>query len=162
MPEVNLRFVALTNGLMYRIGQSWPLTGVVLERYSSGQIKSRSGVVNGRLEGLSEGWHTNSVRQVGEPFRAGKSHGLRRKWYASGRLLSTAEIVAGQLHGVFRQWHENGRMAEEIPMRHGQPHGVSRAWFPDGALKARACLVAGNVQEQEYFEDNGMRLASPK
>src|SRR5689334_3873751 len=45
-----------------------PFTGIVLEYYGGGQLKSRSCVSNGLLEGLSEGWYTNSVLQVTEHF----------------------------------------------------------------------------------------------
>jgi antitoxin component YwqK of YwqJK toxin-antitoxin module len=124
-----------------------------IERYPDGRIKSRSAVSNGVLEGLSEGWHTNGVKQVEEYFHAGVSHGRRVKWYESGRKCSEAAIVNGKIEGVFRRWHENGVLAEEIPMANNRPEGLSRAYYPSGCLKAEATLRDGKVVAQQFWKD---------
>ena len=45
--------------------------------YEGGTIQSRSHVLNGVLNGLSEGWYTNGILQVAEHFEQGNS--VRRR-----------------------------------------------------------------------------------
>ncbi|MBL9137533.1 MAG: toxin-antitoxin system YwqK family antitoxin [Verrucomicrobiales bacterium] len=145
--------------LVQRDGQWWlrdpsiPFTGMLVDFYESGVRKSRSTVVDGRLEGLSEGWHPDGQRQVVEHFRSGISHGQRTKWHPNGRLLSEADIMDGRIEGVFRRWHENGILAEEMEMKRGVAHGFSRAYHASGCLKAEVRLNSGNVVEQRFWKD---------
>lgn len=153
LPEVPRASLALKDGKLFRPGQSAPFTGTVVEHYAPKQLQSRSVVSNGVLHGLSEGWHTNGVRQVEEHFVHGVSEGVRLKWYPNGAKLSEANIVGGKLNGIFRRWHETGRLAEQIELRDDQPHGESLAYFPSGCLKARVRMEAGKVVSREAFQD---------
>lgn len=144
------------DGRMYHTNATTPFTGVMRDVHPDGTLKSRSCLADGRLEGLSEGWHTNGVKQIEEHFHAGVSHGLRTKWHENGRKLSEGQIVEGRLDGVFRRWHADGTLAEEIPMAAGQPNGLSRAFYPSGCLKAEAHLKAGQVIDQKHWQDGEM------
>lgn len=152
-PEVPRSSLVLKDGRLFRPAQGEPFTGTVVEHYSSGRLQSRSVVSNGLLHGLSEGWHTNGVRQVSENFIAGVSEGVRVKWHPSGAKLSEATIVGGKLNGTFRRWHENGRPAEQIELRDDQPHGESLAFYPSGFLKTRVRVERGEVRARETFAD---------
>ena len=148
-------------GRLFRAGQSAPFTGWMSETYPSGAKQSRSQVVKGLLEGVSEGWHTNGQCAVKEHFHEGVSHGLRTKWYANGAKMSEVMIVRGKLHGTFRRWHENGTLAEQIEMRQGDAEGPSLAYYPSGFLKAQARLDHGKVCEQRFWPDGARRDPSP-
>lgn len=139
------------DGLFFEADGTNLFTGFVTENHPTGEPKSRSAVAEGRLHGLSEGWHTNGVRQVEEHFVAGRSHGLRTKWHPSGQKASEAPIVSGQIEGVFRRWHENGALAEEITLARGVPNGPARSWHPDGSLKASATMKDGQVVQQKFY-----------
>ena len=56
-----------------------PFTGFMLEQYASGQLKSRSFLLDGVLHGVSEGWYPNGVLQVREHFENGASVGSQEK-----------------------------------------------------------------------------------
>src|SRR5262245_24467139 len=155
--EVHRSQLELRENRWYVVGQNVPYTGLVLETYEAGTLKSRSTISNGLLEGLSEGWYTNGQRQVAEQFRAGVSHGRRTKWHRDGRLLSEADIVNGQVHGLFRRWHEDGSLAEEMTLQNGQPDGASRAFYPSGFVKAEARFRLGKVLVQRFWNDGEVR-----
>jgi antitoxin component YwqK of YwqJK toxin-antitoxin module len=152
-PEVPRAALVLKDGRLYRPNQSAPFTGVIVERYESRQLQSRSVVSNGVLHGLSEGWHTNGLRQVEEHFVNGVAEGVRLKWHPSGAKLSEATIVGGKLHGTFRRWDEQGRLAEQIALVADQPHGESVAFFPSGCVKTRVRLERGQVVSRASFKD---------
>lgn len=153
LPEVPRASLVLKDARLHRPAQAASFTGTVVEHYAPKQLQSRSVVSNGLLHGLSEGWHTNGVRQVAEHFVNGVSEGVRVKWYPSGAKLSEATIVGGKLHGPFRRWHENGRLAELIEVRDDQPHGESLAYYPSGCLKVRVRLERGQSVATETFKD---------
>lgn len=120
-------------------------SGWMVEMYPSGQKKSRSQVVNGRLHGLSEGWYPDGMLEVQEYFAEGVAEGPVKKWYPDGTLRSEGVAQAGKLEGVFRRWHPNGVMAEEITLREGQPHGPARAWDVNGTLLKEVIMEAGEI-----------------
>lgn len=155
-PEATAEQLVKREGRMYRTNQSEPFTGALVERFPNGAMKSRSLLVAGLLEGVSEGWYTNGQMQVREYFKAGVSHGLRAKWYPHGALLSESSIQEGEHHGTFRRWHENGRLAEAVEMKHGQPDGISLSYYPSGCLKARTQMQNGKVVEQKFWNDGEM------
>src|SRR5262245_50193024 len=79
-PKERLRNeLEMKDGRMYYAGK--PFSGIVFDQYEEGKIKSRSTVSNGLLEGLSEGWYTNGVKQVTEHFSRGVSQGARIKYH---------------------------------------------------------------------------------
>jgi antitoxin component YwqK of YwqJK toxin-antitoxin module len=138
-----------------------PFTGIVVDLYPDGTRMSRAPVSLGKVEGLSEGWFTNGVKQVEERFADGVSHGLRTKWHPNGEKASEATIVEGRIEGVFRRWDTNGVLAEEITMKAGVPHGPARAYFASGYLKASAEMADGQVVSQRFWNDREQYADSP-
>lgn len=145
--------LTLREGAWYRARNTSPFTGVMVETYETGQQKSRSEIVNGLIEGLSEGWHTNGQRQIAEHFHKGISHGLRTKWHANGNKLSEVQIVYGKLEGTFRRWSEDGALFQEIEMTQGNPEGVSRAYYRSGFVRTEVRIHDGKVQDQKLWKD---------
>jgi antitoxin component YwqK of YwqJK toxin-antitoxin module len=151
--EVPRQALELVDGRLCLTGAPQPFSGLMVERWENGALKSRSALAHGLLEGLSEGWHTNGQVQVRESFHAGVSHGLRAKWFASGRKESEGMIVNGKHSGLFRRWHEDGSLAQEIQMSEGNPQGLARAYYPSGFVKAEVRLRAGQVLERKFWKD---------
>jgi antitoxin component YwqK of YwqJK toxin-antitoxin module len=164
-PEVLASELARREGRLYHGNQKHPFSGVMLERYAGGGLKSRSVVHNGVLDGLSEGWHTNGQFQVREFFKQGVAHGRREKWHENGSKMSAGEIVEGKHEGVFRRWHENGTLAEELTLRRGEPDGLARTFYPSGFLQAQVTLKNGAVLEKKSWADGelkgGLAVAGP-
>lgn len=153
--------LVLQAGSWHLPGQSNGFTGLLVDTYPDGVLKSRSAVSNGFLEGLSTGWHTNGQPQIEEHFRASLSEGLRVKWFPDGRKLSEANIVAGKLEGTFRRWHDNGQLAEQMEMKSGEPDGVAFAYYPSGFVKARTRVENGKVLDQKVWPDGEQREPLP-
>jgi antitoxin component YwqK of YwqJK toxin-antitoxin module len=130
-------------------------TGYLVEYYtgsSTNQLRSRSMIRDGKLNGLSEGWFAGGEPQVAETFIDGKSHGTRVKWHRNGVKEAEDAIEHGELSGPCRKWHENGQLAEQMTMVSGQADGQARSWHPDGSKKAEVRLEMGKVVEQEFWK----------
>jgi antitoxin component YwqK of YwqJK toxin-antitoxin module len=126
-----------------------------LEQVEDGgsQLKSRSVIRGGKLNGLSEGWFSDGQQQVAEVFVDGKSHGVRVKWHRNGQKAAEDAIVNGELNGPCRKWHDNGQLAEEMTMFNSQADGQARSWHPGGSQKAQVTLEMGKVIEQKFWEE---------
>jgi antitoxin component YwqK of YwqJK toxin-antitoxin module len=147
--EALLKELERRDGRLFAQGESNAFTGLVLERYDAGSVRSRSEMQEGVLHGISEGWYTNGVLQIQEHFTNGVSHGLRRKYHENGSLQSEGTVAGGRMEGTFRRWHTNGALAEEIPMVAGEAHGEARSFHPDGSPKARALIDHGKLVERK-------------
>ena len=159
-PEMLRVQLMLREGRYLRPGTTNRFTGLMIERRPDGALQARSQVSDGLLEGLSEGWHTNGIKQIEEHFHAGVSHGPRVKWHPNGQKLSEVRVVEGKLEGIFRRWHDNGQLAEEITLKAGQPEGLSRAFYPNGRLKAEATLHHGQPTQQQFWPENPSTVAT--
>ncbi|MDB4619294.1 hypothetical protein OAH15_01240 [bacterium] len=124
-----------------------------LQQVEANQLKSRSVVRGGKLNGLSEGWYSDGQQQVSEIFVDGKSHGMRVKWHRNGWKSAADAIESGVLNGPCRKWHDNGQLAEEMTMVDGQADGRARSWHPDGSQKAEVLLENGKVLKQQFWEE---------
>ena len=138
-------------------------TGYLIEYYPSGEadrlhqveninMKSRSLIENGKLNGLSEGWYPSGKKQIEEYFVNGKSHGIRIKWFSNGVKSTEDKIENGVLNGTCRKWHKNGQLAEEINMVDGNAEGTAYSWYADGSKKAEVQLKMGKVIEQKFSD----------
>jgi antitoxin component YwqK of YwqJK toxin-antitoxin module len=153
LPEAERKNLVFRDGRLFPAHGETFFTGIMIERYETGLLKSRSAISNGLIEGVSEGRYTNGLLQVREHFKHGTSNGVREKWDEKGNKMSEAVIVDGKLEGLFRRWHENGHLAEQIEMRRGVPNGTALAYFPSGFLKTEAKLQEGRLIEQRSWKD---------
>jgi len=152
-PEVPRDALILLNDRLHWISDTNRVfTGWMTETYSNGIPRSRSRVVDGRLNGLSEGWNAEGKIEVQESFLNGQADGLVTKWFPNGIKRSEGTAVGGSLQGTFRRWHSNGVLAEEITMDVGEPHGPARAWDEEGKLKAEVQMHRGTVVRQSRSE----------
>jgi antitoxin component YwqK of YwqJK toxin-antitoxin module len=153
LPEEERKNLVFRDGRLFPAHGETFFTGIMIERYETGLLKSRSAISNGLLEGVSEGRYTNGLLQVREHFKRGTSNGVREKWDERGNKISEALVVDGKLEGIFRRWHENGHLAEQIEMRRGVPDGTALAYFPSGFLKTEAKLQDGHLVEKRSWKD---------
>ena len=59
------------------------------------QLKSRSLIRGGKLNGMSEGWYLDRQQQVSEIFVDGKMHRVRVKWYRNAQKAAEDSIMNG-------------------------------------------------------------------
>lgn len=160
LTEVPRSELACREGRLYRLHETNPFAGFLVEFHDDGSLKSRSRIAHGLLHGPSKGWHTNRQLAVREYFQNGISHGLRTKWHPNGQKLSEVTVVDGKLQGTFQSWHANGEHAEEIELKDGQPDGLSKAYYASGYLKAQARLRNGALLNRTLWKDGERRDAS--
>lgn len=149
--EARMEELVLQDGILRWSGSQEVFNGRLVSREKDGHLRSASEVKDGRLHGLSEGWHENGTLQVSERFLRGSSNGLRTKWRADGTRESEAEIRNGRLDGRFTRWNESGLRIEEAFFKDGVPVGEARQWHPDGSLRSWCRLESGRPVESKQW-----------
>lgn len=155
--EVPRRLLVLRDGRLYEPDQSAPFTGIMVEFYPNQARLSRSEIIDGQLNGVSEMWYPNGQLEVREHFKDSVSDGLREKWYENGARKSEAHIVHGKIEGIFQSWHQNGELAERIPMKNGEPDGTALAFYDSGFVKAQTRVAHGDVLERHSWPDGELK-----
>ncbi len=151
--KVALSKLEQRDGIYYLGTEDVAFSGVALEEYPSGSIKSSTRYEAGKPHGESLGYYENGQIQVREVFRDGVSHGTRTKWYTDGVKQSEGRIVGGEFDGLFSRWDEEGRLLMEVELKSGVPHGTSRSWYTGGALKSEVVMENGREISRQEFED---------
>ncbi len=159
--EVVITNIFKTNGIIWKMGDTKPFTGDLLDLYPDGKILSRSEIKKGKLQGVSRGYYTNAVLQIQEHFVGGVSDGLREKWYPDGKLQMRGMIVAGEFHGDFSRWHTNGQLSEVLKMNKGKADGEAFSYYPSGYRKSFARITAGDLSSQVLWKDGELKGSEP-
>jgi antitoxin component YwqK of YwqJK toxin-antitoxin module len=158
LPTANRQQLENRQGQFFLTGGVHAFTGWMIDNHADGTVKLRTSLVDGRLHGISEGWHSNGVQELREAFNQGLAEGVRTTWYPNGRQRSEGTLVAGLQQGEFRQWYESGVLAARVEFKDGKPHGRSQAWFPSGYLKAEALMSQGQVSARHFYQDGEQRV----
>ena len=92
-----------------------PFTGVAVEEFENGGVRSEISYLNGVQSGLS------------------------RDWYPSGQLRSESEFLDNSLHGESQEWFESGALKEKATYETGIELYRSQ-WAEDGTLLEQRSL----------------------
>ena len=102
-------------GLLFKIGSDTPFSGIMIDRYWSGQKRAEGYFKDGKREGLFTGWHENGQKSGELYFKDGKEEGLHTQWHENGQKRAELYFKDGKQEGLFTGWHENGqKQVEEV------------------------------------------------
>jgi len=111
--DISSKEVIIKNGLLYKIGESDPFTGIVRgysrEGYRSCKMKYEKKYKNGIRQGNTKFWYPNGKLESVEPYSGGTINGVITRYYKSGKIKSRIHIVDDQRGGSKGEqfWDEN-------------------------------------------------------
>ncbi len=120
-----------------------PLDGHVTERFADGARKRDANYRNGRLHGVTQGWHPNGQLDYARTYRDGLEEGVHRGWYSSGRRRFAYRYHRGVADGMSEQWYESGQAYTRFQYEDGQELGQQQMWNGDGTLRANYVIRDG-------------------
>jgi len=74
------------DSLLYITDSPMPFTGVIVEFYINGRLKSFSEYKDGLQDGLGVLWHPSGGIEVYHEYRRGKEHGASLRWMGFGEM----------------------------------------------------------------------------
>ena len=147
----------------YKVNSDKPFSGLIINKYDSGQKKSKGFLTNGKEDGIWTYWYKDhpvnyfrlymdnimdnlpyifydSWENFGQKskevdFLNGKKDGLSTEWYENGNIEVQRTFNNGELDGLNTQWYENGQKKVEGTFKDGKKVGFPKRWNKDGSVK---------------------------
>lgn len=124
--------------LAWKIGmmtyRNAPFSGVLMERYADGRVKSKTEYVNGKRHGIAMQWYPDGIVKEVRYYTAGAKVGVHTGWWPHGEVRFSYAFKDGVYHGDFREWYESGQPARAFYYQDGRETGAQKAWRENGKL----------------------------
>jgi antitoxin component YwqK of YwqJK toxin-antitoxin module len=127
--RVNEEYLNFDDDLRIYCGQ--PFSGVGVETFGDGRLKSET------------------------PYLDGLPSGICREWYSNGSKKKEWTAIHGPVHGQYTEWYENGSLKVWGDYRYGTALSY-KEWNPQGELVTEITLAAdspmhGLIKRLEQF-----------
>jgi antitoxin component YwqK of YwqJK toxin-antitoxin module len=101
--EISTKETVFKRGLLYKIGEREPFTGVVTgfsrEGYRKRKMKFEKRYQDGIRQGDTRFWYPNGKLESVEPYTHGKINGVITRYHEDGKIKSRIHIVNNQRGG---------------------------------------------------------------
>jgi len=133
--------VSETNGVV--LVDQQPFSGHVLEHFANGELKRDATYHDGKLQGLTRGWHDNGRLDYARTYSAGLEEGTHEGWYENGSRRFEYHFSKGLSEGISKQWYRNGKPYTLFHFANGQETGQQQMWDTEGKLRANFVIRDG-------------------
>ncbi|MDG1734936.1 MAG: hypothetical protein P8H94_03725 [Crocinitomicaceae bacterium] len=152
-----------------------PVTGIIYDTLSNGQLKYETSMKNGVRLGKSRIWYENGISGVAI-FSLNKK---KRRWlyseqidsydgawkikyyHKNGNLLSkekTIDLVAGgPFKHLFKEWYDNGQIKSREARQVKKSKIVQTYWYENGQIKKKAKWL-NNSGKNECWDEEGNKI----
>ena len=130
------------NGWLYK---GRPFNGYMVESGIDGRVLYKLPIINGREEGIAEGWFDTGEKLMVRHFTNGLQQGRFIQWWPNGNQRYMFNYVAGKMHGQQWVFYPNGQKRQENNFTDGQLDGMQRAWTADGKLTSNYAVKRNHL-----------------
>ena len=162
----------------YEINSEEPFSGLIINKYESGQKHTKGYLTNGREDGIWTWWYEGSPKNhirlyldnildnlpylfydswenYGQKrkevdFLDGTKDGLSTEWYENGQKKQEGTYKDGKEDGLWTGWYDNGQKEIEGTFKDGKPDGLSTLWYENGQKRQE-----GTENEWTYWNEDG-------
>ena len=162
----------------YQINSEEPFSGLIINKYESGQKHTKGYLTNGREDGYWTWWYEGSPKNhirlyldnildnlpylfydswenYGQKRKVvdyldGTKDGLSTEWYENGQKKEEGTYKDGKEDGLWTGWYDNGQKEIEGTFKDGKPDGLSTLWYENGQKRQE-----GTENEWTYWNEDG-------
>ena len=162
----------------YEINSEEPFSGLIINKYESGQKHTKGYLTNGREDGIWTWWYEGSPKNhirlyldnildnlpylfydswenYGQKRKVvdyldGTKDGLSTEWYENGQKKEEGTYKDGKEDGLWTGWYNNGQKELEGTFKDGKPDGLSTLWYENGQKRQE-----GTENEWTYWNEDG-------
>ena len=118
----------------YKINSDKPFSGLIVNKYESGQKYTKGYLTNGRKDGIWTWWYENGQKSKEVDYFDGKTLDvLYKKWDDNGQN-EEGTLKDRKLDGFVTEWYENGQKKYETIYKDGKLIS-KKEWIEHGSLK---------------------------
>ena len=164
--------------IYYEINSEEPFSGLIINKYESGQKHTKGYLTNGREDGYWTWWYEGSPKNhirlyldnildnlpylfydswenYGQKRKVvdyldGTKDGLSTEWYENGQKKEEGTYKDGKEDGLWTGWYDNGQKEIEGTFKDGKPDGLSTLWYENGQKRQE-----GTENEWTYWNEDG-------
>ena len=164
--------------IYYEINSEEPFSGLIINKYESGQKHTKGYLTNGREDGYWTWWYEGSPKNhirlyldnildnlpylfydswenYGQKRKVvdyldGTKDGLSTEWYENGQKKEEGTYKDGKEDGLWTGWYNNGQKEIEGTFKDGKPDGLSTLWYENGQKRQE-----GTENEWTYWNEDG-------
>ena len=122
----------------YKINSDKPISGLIINKYDSGQKKSKGFLTNGKEDGIWTYWYKdhpiNYFRLYIDNIMDNLPYIFYDSWENFGQKSKEEDYLDGILDRLYTEWYENGQMKFEGTFKDGKLIS-SKEWNKDGSVK---------------------------
>lgn len=148
--------VFLVLGGIYNHQGYGPKEGIYITYYNEfpTQIKSKQHYNFGRLDGISEQFHSNGQLKSSLTYNLDTLDGLAKEFYDNGQLKVAYKNHRNQIHGVYLSYYDNGQTKVQHNFVKGKLVGRQKTYYKNGRLK-NSCYYKNNIGTYQSYYNNG-------
>ena len=164
--------------IYYEINSEEPFSGLIINKYESGQKHTKGYLTNGREDGYWTWWYEGSPKNhirlyldnildnlpylfydswenYGQKRKVvdyldGTKDGLSTEWYENGQKKEEVTYKDWKEDGLWTGWYDNGQKEIEGTFKDGKPDGLSTLWYENGQKRQE-----GTENEWTYWNEDG-------
>jgi|TARA_B110000495_G_scaffold176487_1_gene168003 antitoxin component YwqK of YwqJK toxin-antitoxin module len=167
----------------YEIISEEPFSGLIINKYESGQKHTKGYLTNGREDGYWTWWYEGSPKNhirlyldnildnlpylfydswenYGQKRKVvdyldGTKDGLSTEWYENGQRKLEGTYKDGERDGLWTWWYEDGQKRSEGPYKDGKPDGLHVQWYENGKKRGEGTFKDGKIISQKEWNEDG-------
>ena len=140
--------------IYYEINSEEPFSGLIINKYESGQKHTKGYLTNGREDGYWTWWYEGSPKNYIRLYLDNILDNLPYLFYDSwenyGQKRKVVDYLDGTKDGLSTEWYENGQKKEEGTYKDGKEDGLWTGWYDNGQKKQE-----GTENEWTYWNEDG-------
>lgn len=122
------------NGILYL--DTMPYSGYVIEKFSTGVLKSKASYWQGRKEKWSYTWFRNGIKNTARHYVNGQKVNVHKGWWPNGSIRFIFQYKNGVNEGEQLHCFSNGVLAQRQHYVNGREAGRQSMWNESGKIIA--------------------------
>lgn len=118
-------------------------SGIILEEYPDGCLKSSTHYLGGLKDGREEKWYRSGMIASQRFFKNGKKTGIHEAWWENGQPKFRRKFKNGLNEGTAFSWYMTGKPYQKNTYHAGQEEGTQQRWDEEGKLMANYVVRNG-------------------
>lgn len=147
--EIGLQEVELSSNSLNQEGatlkfKNLPFNGFVVSYWPNGNVRSKTGYLNGKREGESNIRNEDGKLLELRFYKSNKKVNKHEGWWPNGNKKFEYTFVDGFHHGAFLEWQNDGKPYKVFNYEMGQEIGAQKMWDSDGGIRANYVVKNGH------------------
>jgi hypothetical protein len=115
------------------------------EYYATGEIKSETPMLNGKIEGKQIEYYKNGKPNLFYVYKAGVKNGLYEYYYENGQVGQKSAYKNNKFNGPLQEYYENGTLKNQSTNIDGIYQGYVYNYDNSGKLLSKKYYVMGKI-----------------